>query len=79
MCVIKTGASLFRCPGYVKDLADLLMNSMNLTYTLQLVNDSKYGAEDSKSPFGWNGMVRPKPVTTHGPENNFLFHYRWAS
>lgn len=33
------------------------MNSMNLTYTLQLVNDSKYGAEDSKAPFGWNGMV----------------------
>lgn len=43
--------------GYVKDLADLLMNSMNLTYTLQLVNDSKYGAEDSKSPLGWSGMV----------------------
>ena len=39
--------------GYVKDLADLLMNSMNLTYTLQLVNDSKYGAEDPKAPFGW--------------------------
>lgn len=41
--------------GYCKDLADILMNSMNLTYTLVLVNDSKYGAEDSKAPLGWNG------------------------
>ena len=33
------------------------MNSMNLTYTLKLVNDSKYGAEDPKSKLGWNGMI----------------------
>ena len=33
------------------------MSTMNLTYTLKLVNDSKYGAEDAKAAIGWNGMV----------------------
>uniref|UniRef100_A0AAN0N7A0 Glutamate receptor 1 n=1 Tax=Polyphagotarsonemus latus TaxID=1204166 RepID=A0AAN0N7A0_9ACAR len=46
-----------RFEGYCKDLADLLMKSMNFTYTLRLVNDSKYGAEDSRSVLGWNGMI----------------------
>jgi ionotropic glutamate receptor len=46
-----------RYEGYCKDLAELITSSLNLTYTLKLVNDSKYGAEDPKEPTGWNGMV----------------------
>ena len=46
-----------RYEGYCKDLADLIALHLNITYTLQLVNDSKYGAQDPSSPSGWNGMV----------------------
>lgn len=43
--------------GYSKDLADLIANHIGFKYTMKLVNDSRYGGEDLKSPGGWNGMV----------------------
>lgn len=46
-----------RFEGYCKDLADLIASSLNINYELKLVNDSKYGGQDSNSPSGWNGMV----------------------
>ncbi|KAI1285945.1 Glutamate receptor 3 [Halotydeus destructor] len=46
-----------RYEGYCKDLADLISDHLKINYVLKLVNDSKYGAIDSTSPSGWNGMV----------------------
>ncbi|CAG2110606.1 unnamed protein product [Medioppia subpectinata] len=46
-----------RYEGYCKDLADSIAKNVNFNYELRLVNDSKYGGLDSKSPSGWNGMV----------------------
>jgi len=46
-----------RYEGYCKDLADLIAENLKIKYVLKLVNDSKYGAMDKKSPVGWNGMV----------------------
>ncbi|RWS10335.1 glutamate receptor-like protein, partial [Dinothrombium tinctorium] len=46
-----------RYEGYCKDLADLVASALNVTYTIKLVNDSRYGAIDRNSSTGWNGMV----------------------
>jgi hypothetical protein len=46
-----------RYEGYCKDLADSIAKTVGFNYILKLVNDSKYGGLDPKSPSGWNGMV----------------------
>ncbi|RWS01464.1 glutamate receptor-like protein [Dinothrombium tinctorium] len=46
-----------RFEGYCKDLADLISQKLGINYELKLVNDSKYGAMDSQSDSGWNGMI----------------------
>ncbi|XP_054167278.1 glutamate receptor 1-like [Oppia nitens] len=53
--VVLTGNDRFE--GYCKDLADSIAKNVGFNYELRLVNDSKYGGLDSKSPSGWNGMV----------------------
>ncbi|XP_069955932.1 glutamate receptor 1 isoform X3 [Cherax quadricarinatus] len=46
-----------RYEGYAKDLADLLSEYLNINYTLQIVKDHTYGAQDETTEGGWNGMV----------------------
>ncbi|XP_043287148.1 glutamate receptor 1 isoform X2 [Venturia canescens] len=53
--MVLTGNDRFE--GYCKDLADLIAKKLGITYELRIVQDGKYGRENTEMPGGWDGMV----------------------
>ena len=44
-----------RYQGYCADLADLVAQKVNFSYTIEPIHDNKYGEQDENG--SWNGMV----------------------
>ncbi|CAK1588596.1 unnamed protein product [Parnassius mnemosyne] len=47
----------YRYRGFCVDLAELMLEKMEMKYELRLVRDGKYGNENPKVIGGWDGMI----------------------